>query len=273
MLLYTRDGEAKAPNATSEKGKPLHVCDRKCWRCGGLGGAEKWRPTGWTCFRCDGTGKDPIRDRLRLYTADELGRMNVLREKREQKKAAARAEAARLEATRIAAEREEIISEWGGFAARIDGELLFGQNDILESVRDRIMLAAKAPTERQIEVVNGILDRNSAERARLARAQHVGKIKERREFTLTLLYTRSHQTGSFPSLYSHWSLFTDENGCKVACKSAQHSLGLKLESSTGRWEDREYTKGQTIKVKATVTEHAYDKKGEPVTYINRPKAI
>lgn len=47
MILYSRSGEALVQNSTDEKGKPLHICDRVCWRCGGLGGAEQWRHTGW----------------------------------------------------------------------------------------------------------------------------------------------------------------------------------------------------------------------------------
>ena len=31
--------------------------DGICPRCGGLGGSEKWRETGWTCHRCLGSGK------------------------------------------------------------------------------------------------------------------------------------------------------------------------------------------------------------------------
>lgn len=28
-----------------------------CDRCGGAGGAENWKYTGWTCYKCNGTGK------------------------------------------------------------------------------------------------------------------------------------------------------------------------------------------------------------------------
>lgn len=30
-----------------------------CMRCGGQGGHEGWKFTGWTCYRCGGSGKDP----------------------------------------------------------------------------------------------------------------------------------------------------------------------------------------------------------------------
>lgn len=32
---------------------------RVCPRCGGAGGASQWQHTGYTCFRCEGTGTIP----------------------------------------------------------------------------------------------------------------------------------------------------------------------------------------------------------------------
>lgn len=266
--LFSRDGTPLKPN-TRQGGRPLLVRDRTCWRCGGQGGAEAWRHTGWTCYRCGGTGIDPTRDRIKLYTQDELDKLNARKAKADAKRAAARAEAARIEQERRDREREEIISANKDFIARIDAELAHGEIEVLRSVRERIVDQAKEPTDRQIEVVNQIIERNSAERVRRAAARHVGEIKERREFTLTLLYTRSVQTGQFPTIWSHWSLFTDENGCKIACTSAPWTLGLSRDPQ----DYESYTKGQTIRVKATVVKHEIDKKGEPITYINRPKEL
>lgn len=272
-MLYSRDGEILPQNAANATGKPMHVRKRKCLRCGGQGGADAWAHTGWKCFRCDGTGDDPHPDRIRLFTAERLEDLNLQREVRLAKRAAMKAEAARIERERQAAERQEIISANVEFIARIDGELLFGESEMLTSVRNWIVDLAKEPTERQVEAVNRIIDRNQAERKRLETASHVGTIKQRRDFELTLLYSRTTQTGRFPSLYSYWNLFLDADGRKIACKSPPTSLGLVMTTPEGgKWEDRCFEPGQTVKVKATVVEHAHDKKGEPITYINRPKA-
>lgn len=265
MQLFNRNGVERKPNAGTPA-KPVFIAEQNCMRCGGAGGAEAWKHTGWTCYRCGGNGRDPNRIREKLYTVDELEKLNERRTRLRAKKQAERDAAAAVEQARRDAEREEVISANSGFLARIDAELAHGEHELLRSVRDRIAEQAKDPTDRQLEVVNGIIARNEAERARRAAARHVGSIKERREFTLTLLYCRSEQTGQFPTIWSHWSLFTDENGCKIASKSAPWVLGLK--------SDRDgYPKGQTIRVKATVTDHKLDKNGEPVTYINRPKGI
>lgn len=273
MILYSRSGEALVQNSTDEKGKPLHICDRVCWRCGGLGGSEKWRHTGWTCYRCGGSGKDPTRDRIKLYTAEQNEKLDAAQAKRDAKKAAARAEAARIEQERRDRERAEIISDNEGFIARIDAELAHGESDFLQSVRDRITEQAKEPTDTQVSKVNEIIERNEKERARLAGARHVGEIKERRVFELTMLYHTGRLVSEYPHIYSYWTLFTDENGCKIASKSKPSALGLKLEvPEGGGWDDRCYIKGSKVRVKATVVEHTTDKRGEPVTYINRPKA-
>lgn len=273
MILYSRKGEPLVQNSSDEKGKPLHVCDRVCWRCGGPGGSEKWRHTGWTCYRCGGSGVDPTKDRIKLYTPEQNEKLDAAQEKRNAKKAAARAEAARIEQERRDKERAEIISDNQGFIDRIDAELAHGESEFLRSVRDRITEQAKDPTDTQVSKVNEVIERNEKERARLAGAKHVGEIKERRVFELTLLYTQSRLIDEFPTIWSHWSLFIDENGCKIACKSAPWVIGLqkKLDPNLP-YSECPYEKGQTIRVKATVVKHETDKRGEPVTYINRPKA-
>jgi hypothetical protein len=273
MILYTRKGEALRVTSRDEKGNPISVQDRTCWRCGGLGGAEAWRHTGWTCYRCGGTGRDPVQERVRLYTPEQNAKLDAAAEKRAAKKAAARAEAERIEQERRDRERAEIISTNQGFIARIDAELAHGESEFLQSVRDRIVEQAKEPTDAQISKVNEVIERNEKERVRLAAARHVGEIKERRVFDLTLVHTQTRLVSEYPHIYSHWSLFTDENGCKIACKSAPGVIGLKKETLEGEtWDQRRYLKGAKVRVKATVVEHTYDKNGEPITYINRPKA-
>ena len=272
MLMYSRAGTPLVANSKNEKGQPIHVSDRKCWRCGGLGGSEKWRATGWTCFRCDGKGIDPTREHTRLYTPEQNAKLDAAQAKRDEKKRLAREEAARVEEARRQAERDEIISANEGFLARIDTELAHGHIDFLADLRDQISDRVKEPTDSQVEAVNRIIDRNEKERARRAAARHVGEIKERRVFELTLLHTQSRLVQEYPHIWSHWSLFTDEDGCKIACKSAPWTIGLVKTYPEGRSKDGYYAKGQKVRVKATVVEHETDKNGEPITYINRPKA-
>lgn len=271
MTLYSRQGHA-LPRTNQVGGKPVHVRDRVCWRCGGLGGADAWKHTGWTCYRCGGSGVDPVRETVKLYTQDQLDKLNARKAKADAKRAAEKAERERLEQERREREKAEMISDYQDLLDRIGDELAHGDNDILQNVVDTITIRVKDPSDRQIEVVNKIIADRTAERARRAAATHVGSLKERRVFELTLLHTQSRLIDEFPTIWSHWSLFTDENGCKIASKSAPWTLGLERKHvEGGDAHEYYYPKGQVIRVKATVVDHAVDKRGEPVTYINRPK--
>lgn len=266
MTLFTRDGTPML--ATARRGnKMIAIRDRACVRCGGLGGSEKWRHTGWTCLRCSGNRIDPERETVKLYTVEQLEKMNARKVIADAKRAAVKAEKDRVEAERVAAEKAEIISSNDGFIQRIREELVHGESEILSSVIDRMFDHAKDPTDRQVEVVNRIIDDRQAERKRLLGAAHVGEIGKRLDWELTLLFTRSTKTDAYPYFWSHWSLFTDALGRKVACTSAPWIIGLV------HTEDEGYVRGQMVKVKATVTKHEFDKKAEPVTYINRPKPL
>lgn len=91
-----------------------------CTRCGGAGGADKWKPTGWRCYKCGGTGKqagkwkeytpeyeaklaERRRKRREKYLAEHEQEIKEREEARAKKEAAERAEKERQEA----AERAE----------------------------------------------------------------------------------------------------------------------------------------------------------------------
>ena len=85
-----------------------------CPRCGGAGGADQWKYTGWTCYQCGGTGK--VFDKWKEYTPEYEAKLNARRQakaeqyEREHAEEIAKAEAerkAKEEADRIAREAEE----------------------------------------------------------------------------------------------------------------------------------------------------------------------
>lgn len=59
-----------------------------CRKCGGAGGADAWIHTGWTCYRCGGTGEDPHPDVYKEYTPEYQAKLDQQRAKREAKKQA-----------------------------------------------------------------------------------------------------------------------------------------------------------------------------------------
>lgn len=79
--------------------------DVPCERCGGAGGADKWAFTGWTCFKCGGTGKQT--GTWKEYTPEYEAKLKARREAKMAKlNAEFEAEQARLQAEREKAEAE-----------------------------------------------------------------------------------------------------------------------------------------------------------------------
>src|SRR5262252_218687 len=110
--LFTRHGTAPFAGEvfTNEKGKPVFTEQRPCSRCGGAGGADKWRHTGWTCFDCGGNGRGKVVT-ARLFTSEEITKLNAAQEKRNATKTAklaAKAAEAKAEADARAADFEAV---------------------------------------------------------------------------------------------------------------------------------------------------------------------
>lgn len=85
-----------------------------CDRCGGYGGADQWAYTGWTCYKCGGSGK--IEGSWKEYTPEYAAKLEARRKAKAEKwekehaEEIAKAEAerkAKEEAERIAQEAEE----------------------------------------------------------------------------------------------------------------------------------------------------------------------
>ena len=53
---FFRDGRPALRVSNVSSGKPAAWVLKICGRCGGAGGSERWRHTGWTCFECGGKG-------------------------------------------------------------------------------------------------------------------------------------------------------------------------------------------------------------------------
>lgn len=74
----------------TDKNGTKYYTEDTCRRCGGLGGADAWKFTGWNCYRCGGTGKDPNPEVIKVYTPEYEAKLQKQREKRFEKKMLAR---------------------------------------------------------------------------------------------------------------------------------------------------------------------------------------
>lgn len=69
-----------------DKNGTKYYADYTCQRCGGQGGADQWKFTGWTCYDCGGSGIASKPYVWKEYTPEYEAKLNAQREKRFEKK-------------------------------------------------------------------------------------------------------------------------------------------------------------------------------------------
>jgi hypothetical protein len=79
--------EGKAAIWPDGKGYAFITEGTRCRRCGGAGGSDAWKYTGWTCYDCGGTGNGPDRT-TRLYDEKKFAALERRRAKAEAKRIA-----------------------------------------------------------------------------------------------------------------------------------------------------------------------------------------
>lgn len=246
MELFTRDGfQHSEAFRTDEKGKPYFTRQERCGRCGGAGGAEQWRFTGWTCYECGGTGKGRISVN-KLYTAEQLAKLNATRDKAQARKASKAAEAAaKLEAER-AAKRVQFEADNAELFNRV--RAIVPSTDFAYTVLESAILRASL-SDRQAEV----LAKSIAEAERKATSGYIGVIGERREFTgdvtVCIVFPAQNYGWASKALY-----LVRVNGGLVKYMGTAN-LGAK---------------GDTVTFTATISGHE-EYKGEKQTLVERPK--
>lgn len=70
-----------------DKNGTKYYLDCRCRRCGGEGGSSAWNYTGWTCYRCHGTGYDPSPRVYKEYTPEYEAKLEARRQARYERKA------------------------------------------------------------------------------------------------------------------------------------------------------------------------------------------
>ncbi|AXQ69269.1 hypothetical protein HOU02_gp456 [Caulobacter phage CcrBL9] len=196
--LFLREGQAARQTGVDDKGRPVSAVQYPCGRCGGAGRSEQWAMTGYTCYQCGGHGRGKTRHE-RLYTAEELAKLNDVRDRQRAKKRGAyeAAQAARLEAEEKAKEarKDKLAADpfYQSFSA------LYGRKAVSEDERDHPgefltsmwrLIQHQDLTEAQVAAVQKFIDRDNEQRARLAHARHVGVVGERMEFAGVVADTR-----------------------------------------------------------------------------------
>ena len=236
--LFTRAGTARTPNCVGG-----YTYTAKCTRCGGAGGRREWNHSGYVCFECGGNGIGKVKLE-KLYTPEQNAKLDAAAIKRAE---ASTAKANAKEAARVAAlvaQSAVFVAEHAEFIAKLksfDGDFWAG-------FRESFLSRAKAPTERQIALVDGEV----AKRAK-APSKHVGSVGEK----ITLIITCNREVRIESQFGVTWlHLCSDDAGNTVTYKG---NAGFLREGNTGT-------------VTATVKDHTVYN-GIAQTVIQRPKLV
>lgn len=269
--LFTREGQAiTRPTGLTEKGQRGYVEPKPCGRCGGAGGSEKWRHTGWTCYHCGGKCFDGTRF-IRAFTQAELAKLNAAKTKRDATLAAKRAAKAQAEQERRQVERDQVIADHADILKLMRPHL--DASGFLTELTDQVTIAARPLSQAQVDAAQAAVAKLAAEQARLAAATWVGQVGQRLELELTLVRSVLLYSGQFGDTYL--TIGRTPTGSTVTYKGRWNGLDFPTHIvGTGRDRDIELVPGGRVLVKATVKEHGRNRRtDEPETLVCRPALV
>ena len=114
--MFTREGVAhKGATFKDEKGRAAFSRLKRCGRCGGAGGWKGW--PGYTCYDCNGKGNLGF-EAVRVYSGEELVKLNATREKIRAKAQAKRAAKQAAFEAAAAAKRKDFMTVNGALVAK-----------------------------------------------------------------------------------------------------------------------------------------------------------
>ena len=242
------EGHVSAINLA--KGTAEYSYVAKCSRCGGAGGSDKWKFTGWTCFECGGNGKGGLRTE-KLYSAERLAKLNVAQEKRDALRMAKQQVAQAIRDAEAKAKRAEFLAT---NQPLVDAMRAYASSDTFLADLLEKFEQYGTMSEAQVTAARTAADRTKARLEARAASQFVGTIGKRQDFSITVEHVIQLEAfnswSAAPSMY----LCRDDRGNRIVYKG------------TGEFP----RKGGTGKIKATIKDHT-EYKGEQQTVIARPK--
>lgn len=240
----------------AQKGRALYTTRKTCYRCGGAGGSDKWKFTGWTCFECGGGGHLGMTN-VKVYTQEKLDKLNAIQAKAAQKRIAKRQEEQAVrdaeKAERSAkwrSENPDVVAAIDKFAyTRIDD---FGDEypNFFAKMREA-MEKFGSLTDKQTAAVRKSAVDAEREARRKQSAKFVGAVGSR--ITLRLTVKRVIDLGENRWGHSYIVVCQDDEGNTIKY------LGQKFP----------IREGEEATITATIKEHKMYR-DEPQTVIQRP---
>jgi hypothetical protein len=260
MQLFTREGqEFNGTVNHNEAGKAVHTVNVVCDRCHVIGGRRLWimgiennRPyskTGFECWTCGNTGVRATRQE-RLFSADELARVNKAAATRAAKRFAAEQAAAAAKAAERATAEAAYRAANADFLAKIATLCVGDGQAFWDRLAADLLHWLRAPSERQAALVEAEI----AKRVQNASSAFVGAVGDK--VTLTITVER---------IIVLESEFYGRNFITIARTAEGNVVTYKGRTDIG-------DKGETVTVKASVKEHVLYN-GVNQTVIQRPKVV
>lgn len=242
--LFTRTGTSAIPQGFAN-GKPFITVQNPCGRCGGQGGSDAWKHTGWTCYQCAGNGKGRT-EVLPLYTVEKLAQLDAAKAKADARRAAKQV----VQAAAFAAKAKTAAdANRATYAALLTSAAPFLSNSFIADICEKAV--ARGLTENQLAAVKVAIEREAAKAAKPASA-HVGEIGTRKVFELKIVHVHTFE-GAYGIV--RINIMEDVAGNVLIYKGTH--IG---------------EKGETITVKATVKEHG-ERNGVAQTILARPAVV
>lgn len=253
--LLTREGTVFTGTVLKdEKGKPCYKLTTKCHRCGGGGGSDAWKFTGWTCFQCGGSGLGST-TYPKLYTAAQLEKLNASKAKRDVKVQERRDAKAAANAARIAQNEVDFNTANADLLAALTKFNLFERPIIADIVRNGRHFGACSAAQMSV-LTNAVAGAEKAAAAPVS--NYVGTVGERLKVKVTVARKGSFERpvyGRYNMDETVWVVtMVDEQGNNIVSKSPNFNEEV----------------GDTFILSGTVKEHA-DYKGTKQTVVNRCK--
>lgn len=275
LAAFYRDGSSagQVPAERFTRGKADNQVTERitCGRCGGQGGGEQWKYTGWTCYECGGAGKVTRTFNRPLYTAERLASLNASAVKRQAKRQAeAEAKAAGIEAERVArsAAFAEANGAWLDNVRPFAGRSEFIADVIAKAERNKLL------TDGQRQAVDSAVAKMRAGDAERAASDWLGQEGERVTFTATV--ERAHQLGVNAYGETRFAItLKTEAGDLVTYFGFPAWLNARVVRLGNGWNaeaDYEVTTGNLVTLKATIKKRD-EYRGAKVTIIARPKEM
>lgn len=156
---------------------PYFMKPRACYRCGGLGGSDAWKHTGYTCYDCGGSGRNKNGDeKVRLYTAAQLARLNEIKAKKD---ATAKAKREKAEAKAEAEAYGKMLVFLATHGDLIDqAEQYEARSEFIRDVRAKALSKWELTDKQAQALQNAIARFQEADKAREA-SEYIGTVGER----------------------------------------------------------------------------------------------